>query len=331
MPSRPLQALRPFPLMLRPKPPLTAHPRLPVTPNSSPTTNSGRTGLICLSCQSDDPSSSAQQRLDHEAAMDRAFGSRARYYDNDFHREVAADYLKWIDLKPGQNIADMACGTGLISIPAKSIVGPSGRVAGIDISSGMLYEARRKAQDAEADILFLQDDVTDLKADSIPFKVDVITCASAFILLNKQISTLRQWSSYLKPGGRIILDIPTESSRLTGQVMALVAQKVGLDIFFGSTRAELALSLRDLFQSAGLRPTQVFPTQVYRTVEYDLYQGLGKLQSALVRPSSPWRTDFALHDLAVEIYVDEFSKRMGRSGMVREDIWFYVGVGTPVE
>ncbi|MCJ1377103.1 hypothetical protein MMC17_000194, partial [Xylographa soralifera] len=259
--------------------------------------------------------------------MDRAFGSRAGSYDNAFHRQMADDYLKWIDLEPGQNIVDMACGTGLISIPAKSLVGPSGHVVGIDISGGMLAEARRKAIEAGADITFLQDDVTDLKNDSIPFQVDVITCASAFILLENDIPTLHQWSSYLKPGGRIILDIPTGSSRLTGQVMRLVAQELGTDIFYGTTRAELADSLRDLFQSAGLRPLHVFPSRVYRTVEYDLYNGLGNLRRALDSPISPWRTNLKVRDRAAEIYVNEYIKQMGRSGMMREDIWFYVGVG----
>ncbi|MCJ1401155.1 hypothetical protein MMC11_004367 [Xylographa trunciseda] len=300
---------------------------LPVAPTKSPWTNSGRTGVVCLSCQGDDPASSSQQRLDQEAAMDYAFGSRARSYDNAFHRQMADDYLKWIDLEPGQNIVDMACGTGLISIPAKSFVGPSGHVVGIDISGGMLAEARRKAKEAGADITFLQDDVTDLKDDSIPFQVDVITCAAAFLLLRNQIPTLRQWSSYLKPGGRIILDIPTESSRLIGQVMALVAQELKTDLFYGTTRAELADSLHDLFESAGLRPLHVFPSRVYRTVEYEIYNGLDKLLQALDGPNSPWRQNLEVRDRAIEIYVNEFAKRMGRNGMVREDIWFYVGVG----
>ncbi|MCJ1421604.1 hypothetical protein MMC32_007968 [Xylographa parallela] len=259
--------------------------------------------------------------------MERAFGSRARFYDNAFHRQMADDYLKWVDLEPGQNLLDMACGTGLISIPAKSVVGPSGHVVGIDISGGMLAEARHKAQEARVDILFLQDDVTGLKENSIPFQVDVITCAAAFILLRNQIPTLRQWSSYLKPGGRIILDIPTESSRLTGRVLALLAQELKTDLSYGTTRAELADSLHDLFKSAGLRPLHVFPSRVYRTVEYEIYNGLDKLRQALDAPSSPWQANTEVRNRATEIYISEFAKRMGRNGMVREDIWFYVGVG----
>ncbi|MCJ1295116.1 hypothetical protein MMC34_006677 [Xylographa carneopallida] len=327
IPSRPLQALRPPPPILRPNQPPTGRPRLPLAPNNNPLTNPGRTGLVCLSCPEDNSSPSSQQRLDQEATMERVFGSRASFYDNAFHRQMADDYLKWIDLEPGQNLIDMACGTGLISIPAKNLVGPSGRVVGIDISGGMLKEARRKARQAGADVTFLQDDVTELKDDAIPFQADVITCAAAFVLLRDSVPTLRQWTSYLKPGGRIIFDIPTESSRLTGQALALLTQELELPPFYGTTRAQIADSLRKLLEDAGLRPLDVFPSPVYRTVEYEVYNGLGKLRQALDAPSSPWKTDAEARQRATEIYIGEFAKRMGRNGLVREDIWFYVGVG----
>ncbi|MCJ1281784.1 hypothetical protein MMC26_001107 [Xylographa opegraphella] len=326
-PSVPLQVQRPLPPVIRPRPPFSGRPRLPFASNNSPLAVSGRNGLICLSCQDDDSPPSPQERLNNEAAMERIFGSRARFYDNPFHRQMADDYLGWIDLEPGQTLIDMACGTGLISIPAKRLVGPSGHVTGIDISRGMLAEAQRKAVAAQADITFLQADVTAPQASSTPWSAHVITCAAAFSLLGNEIPTLRQWSTYLKPGGRIVFDIPTDSTRLTGQVLVRLARETGLDVFYGSTPAQLADYLRDLFTSAGLRPLHIFPSRVYRTVEYDLTNGLDKLHQALDAPGSPWKGDVGVRGRADGIYVEEYIKRMGRSAMVREDIWFYVGVG----
>lgn len=40
---------------------------------------------------------------------------------------------------------DLACGTGLLTLRAKNMVGTHGNVVGIDISIGMLEDARRKS------------------------------------------------------------------------------------------------------------------------------------------------------------------------------------------
>lgn len=47
-------------------------------------------------------------------------------------------------LQPGENVLDLACGTGLVSFPASQVVGQSGSVVGIDISSGMLDQAKKR-------------------------------------------------------------------------------------------------------------------------------------------------------------------------------------------
>src|SRR3954471_18292565 len=48
-------------------------------------------------------------------------------------------------LAPGMSIADVACGTGLVAREGALIVGPHGRVVGVDPSEGMLAQARRYA------------------------------------------------------------------------------------------------------------------------------------------------------------------------------------------
>ena len=57
------------------------------------------------------------------------YDARAPVYDHEggFHPKQQADYLKWMDLKPGDDVLDLACGTGSLAISAKEIVGPRGR------------------------------------------------------------------------------------------------------------------------------------------------------------------------------------------------------------
>lgn len=245
-----------------------------------------------------------------------------------FHRNMAKDYIKWMDPKPGQNIIDMACGTGLITIPAKQAVGVSGQVIGIDVSSGMLNQARRKAQAGKEDISFLQDDVTELRGTKFPIEFDTISCASAFIILKNPVPTLSQWTTYLKPGGRILLDIPTDSCGLLGHALALAADEFKVDLNWKTTRDELDDSLRRLFHSAGLRPIRTFASPVYNIVEYDLQLGLQRLQKALDGGRFPsWQANLTMRHRAEDIYVEEFAKRMRRDGMVREESYVLVGIG----
>ena len=51
--------------------------------------------------------------------------------------------LRDAGLKPGMQVLDVACGPGLVTQCAREIVGPSGRVFGLDPSIGMLREAQK--------------------------------------------------------------------------------------------------------------------------------------------------------------------------------------------
>lgn len=72
----------------------------------------------------------------HYRSIDKAtgFGSGLWY------RKKA---LQLAGLKPGMRVLDVACGPGLVTQCALSVVGPSGLVVGLDPSIGMLREARK--------------------------------------------------------------------------------------------------------------------------------------------------------------------------------------------
>jgi demethylmenaquinone methyltransferase/2-methoxy-6-polyprenyl-1,4-benzoquinol methylase len=63
-----------------------------------------------------------------------SFGSGAAYRRYALHRA---------GLKPGMDTLDVATGTGLVAQAARALVGPTGRVTGLDRNTGMLAEARR--------------------------------------------------------------------------------------------------------------------------------------------------------------------------------------------
>jgi ubiquinone/menaquinone biosynthesis C-methylase UbiE len=270
------------------------------------------------------------QDPDHTGIVQQVYGPRAVLYDASFHIVQAADYIRWAALKAGQNVLDLACGTGLVTLLAKEAVGPLGRVVGIDITAPMLAQAKKKAQQKKLDILFINHDVTNLSGIGLPDDFDVITCSSAFVLLQNPRETVKRWTGFLKPGGRIILDVPAESSQLGGQMLAQAARKLGINLAFDSSWVTGPDTVKELLESAGLS-AQVFESPVYGSSSYDEAGGLRMLDAFLTGPFAPMFRDERIRPTARELFSAEFKNRQNSKGIVQEDTWFYMGIGTKQE
>lgn len=57
-------------------------------------------------------------------------------------------------IKPGDKVLDVGCGTGNLTLTARSYVGPNGSVSGIDASPEMIDKARKNAQRTGLDAVF---------------------------------------------------------------------------------------------------------------------------------------------------------------------------------
>lgn len=116
-----------------------------------------------------------------------------------FRRRV----LNRADLKQGEHVLDIGCGTGTTAIIAKELVGTDGSVCGIDASPEMIARAHRKASHAQTQIDFVQG-----AAESLPFpdgQFDVVL--SSMMLHHLPASVRRQCAlevrRVLKPDGRV--------------------------------------------------------------------------------------------------------------------------------
>lgn len=63
--------------------------------------------------------------------------------DNTYHPALAQQCLQLADLKPGEHVLDVACGTGQVTCAAAVAVGSAGHVTGVDLSEGMLQQVRQ--------------------------------------------------------------------------------------------------------------------------------------------------------------------------------------------
>lgn len=82
---------------------------------------------------------------------------RHHYHDQRVRRtwQNPESILVGIGLAPDQTFVDIGCGDGFFTIPAAKIVGPSGRVYGIDLDADALDRLRAKAQKEDLQNIFL--------------------------------------------------------------------------------------------------------------------------------------------------------------------------------
>ena len=112
------------------------------------------------------------------------YDRHAPFYDRGSftrHTAVEVDFLEDVlGLAKGTTILDVGCGTGRHSVElARRGYG----VTGIDLSAGMLDEARRKAVEARVDVEFVHADATEFVAPN-PFDAVVCLCGSAFTMVD---------------------------------------------------------------------------------------------------------------------------------------------------
>ena len=112
--------------------------------------------------------------------------------------------LDLANLKPGESVLDIGCGTGTLAIAAKQRVGPAGRVFGVDASPEMLARATKKAIKAGAEIVFKNGIV-----ERLPFPDGQFDAVLSTVMLHHLGSEARQQCAHevrrvLKPGGRVL-------------------------------------------------------------------------------------------------------------------------------
>ena len=114
---------------------------------------------------------------------------------------------KTVDLAavaPGDNVLDVGCGTGNLTMAAKVRAGTDGEVHGIDGAPEMIQEAERKAAEKQLDVRYQVGLIED-----IPFpdgRFDVVISSLMLHHLPKDLKRqgVAEISRVLKPGGRFV-------------------------------------------------------------------------------------------------------------------------------
>ena len=154
----------------------------------------------------------------------------------------------------GQRVLDLGSGLGDVSMAVARLVGPSGKVIGIERDANSISRAReRVAAVGLANVRFTQADVTDL-ADDEPF--DAVVGRFILMFLPDPLSVLRSAVRLLRPGGVLAFQEPSWVPMLALAAPLPLWSKVLRTIHETFRRSgpnpELGLELYSLFQNAGL-------------------------------------------------------------------------------
>jgi SAM-dependent methyltransferase len=108
------------------------------------------------------------------------------------------DLLRRIDVGPGQDVLDVATGTGNIAIPAAAA---GANVVGLDLAPELLATARRRAEEEGVDVEWVEGDAEDLPFDDESF--DLVLSAFGVQFAPRHEITARELARVCRAGGTI--------------------------------------------------------------------------------------------------------------------------------
>ena len=108
-------------------------------------------------------------------------------------------------IKPGERVLDVGCGTGDLTIEAKKMAGPTWEVYGTDASPGMIQQAGRKTGRANVDVTFQVGLVEDIDFPENHFNVVLSSLMMHHLPDDLKRAGLAEIYRVLKPGGRLLI------------------------------------------------------------------------------------------------------------------------------
>lgn len=154
---------------------------------------------------------------------------QAAVYEAKFVPAIFAQWspllLEAASVQPGQRVLDVGCGTGILARTAADLVGPSGRVVGVDINEGMLSVARRVRPDLE----WQQGNATALPFADDMF--DTVLCQSALMFVSDAAQALREMRRVCTPNGVVGVQVYAglDDQPANGPWVELVSRHAGAE------------------------------------------------------------------------------------------------------
>ena len=109
------------------------------------------------------------------------------------------------NVKPGDTVLDVGCGTGNLTLTAQSYAGPGGKVFGIDAAPEMIEVAKKKASRSGLEVVFDVGLIEELAFPDATFDVVVNRLAIHHLPDDLKRRGFAEILRVLKPGGHLLI------------------------------------------------------------------------------------------------------------------------------
>jgi ubiquinone/menaquinone biosynthesis C-methylase UbiE len=134
-----------------------------------------------------------------------AYNAAADSYDKSplsFWNYFGGQTIERLSLPPGSSVLDVCCGAGASALSAAKLVGPRGKVKGVDLANELLELARAKATQQHLDnIHFELGDMLSLRFPSESF--DAVVCVFGIFFVPDMAMAVRELWRLVRPGGQL--------------------------------------------------------------------------------------------------------------------------------
>ncbi|MEO1373272.1 MAG: methyltransferase domain-containing protein [Cyanobacteria bacterium J06635_10] len=157
------------------------------------------------------------------------FNSRTNYDNGRFYKAIANRLVEFSNLQNGQKILDVATGTGIVALKAAEKVGKAGKVIGVDISTGMLSNAKRKLAETDLqNVEFIEADAETILFNDNTF--DAILCSLAVCYLTDIPAAFQKWHRFLNTDGFVAFNVWAENAFPPSVLFRDVAHRYGIEV-----------------------------------------------------------------------------------------------------
>ncbi len=146
---------------------------------------------------------------EENARLIALYQKQAKDYDQSGIQGLDAlrrEAVKRLDLKRGDLVVDIGCGTGLNFALLQEAIGPEGRIIGVDLTDAMLEQARRRVAKAGwKNVELVQ---ADAASYAFPSQVNGMLATFALTFIPQAKLVIQNGSRALAPFGRwVVLDM----------------------------------------------------------------------------------------------------------------------------